>query len=288
MLALKFANLDVYLKLMRADKPIGTYLVLWPALWALWFANHGTPNIGLLVVFCAGAFLVRSAGCVINDYADRNIDAKVERTKDRPLATDAVSEKEALQLFAVLMATAAVLLVFTNWHTVKVAIVVASLTTLYPFTKRFTNLPQFFLGLAFSSSVIMAYSASIESLPIEAWLMFIANACWTIAYDTYYAMVDREDDIKAGIKSIAIYFGENDLKAIGSLQVVFVSLMAILGLIQNFGLFYFLGLSAAVFMFIQQFNRCRKRDREACFKAFLNNNYVGMAVFVGLCLEFWR
>ncbi|NNL10141.1 MAG: 4-hydroxybenzoate octaprenyltransferase [Pseudomonadales bacterium] len=283
---LKIKNANAYLRLMRVDRPIGTYLVAWPALWSLWLASEGFPGWRLLVVFLAGAFLMRSAGCVINDYADRNIDGSVERTRERPLASGEVEASEALTLFVLLALIAASLLLLTNWLTAYMAVAAVATTAIYPFMKRYTHLPQVVLGMAFSFSVPMAFAATSDAVPATAWLVYFAVVCWVVAYDTYYAMVDRDDDIAIGVKSTAILFGHYDRAAIVGLQILFVALMLSVGLTLKLGILYYVGLLFGCFLLAYQYVSTAHRDRSRCFAAFLNNNYVGMAIFIGIALDF--
>ncbi|NNC54567.1 MAG: 4-hydroxybenzoate octaprenyltransferase [Pseudomonadales bacterium] len=284
---LTLKNSKAYLQLMRVDRPIGTYLLAWPALWSLWFASEGFPGWRLLGVFLAGAFLMRSAGCVINDYADRNIDGSVERTRNRPLPRGEVSAREAIAVFVSLVLLAASLLLLTNLLTAYMAIGAAVLTAIYPFMKRYTQLPQVVLGMAFSFSVPMAFAAVNNAVAPEAWLVYCAVVLWVVAYDTYYAMVDRDDDIAIGVKSTAILFGSADRMAIVWLQAAFITLMLALGISSGMGIFYYVGLVFGSFLFIYQYASTAKRDGASCFAAFLNNNYVGMAIFIGIALDFF-
>lgn len=279
---LNFQNRRAYMALMRVDRPIGTYLVVWPALWALWIAAEGFPELYLLLVFLLGAFLMRSAGCVINDYADRNIDGQVERTKLRPLATQSVSEREALQLFALLIACAACLLLATNLLTSFMALIAVTLTSCYPFMKRYTQLPQVVLGMAFSMAVPMAFAAQSHQLPIESLTLYLAVVFWVVSYDTFYAMVDRDDDLKIGVKSTAILFGPRDRMITAALQAFFIALLVVVGIQIQAGLLFFLGVISAALLAIYQQWLIRDRQKTMCFRAFLNNNYVGFAVFAGI------
>lgn len=274
------------LQLMRADKPVGTLLLLWPTLWALWFAAAGFPDPALLVIFVLGTFLMRSAGCVINDLADRHWDGGVQRTRARPLVTGAISVTQARALFILLLGAAFGLVLLTNALTVKLSFVAAALAAIYPFTKRYTHFPQVVLGAAFSFSIPMAFSAQAGSLPAELWLLYLGNLLWTVAYDTKYAMVDRDDDLVVGIKSTAVYFGEHDRRVVALLQAGFLLCMAAAGSAFAMGLFYYLGLSAAAALCIYHQFLIRERDREACFRAFLHNNWVGAAVFAGSVVDF--
>ncbi|WP_020407422.1 4-hydroxybenzoate octaprenyltransferase [Hahella ganghwensis] len=277
---------QIYLHLMRVDRPIGTYLVLWPTLWALWAAAEGIPTIKNLIIFTLGAFLMRSAGCVINDFADRRLDGHVKRTKHRPLATGLVSSKEALILFASLLGLSFILVLLTNTFTILLAFGGAALAAIYPFMKRHTHLPQVFLGAAFAWSIPMAFAAEINTLPEEVWLLYTATVVWTVAYDTMYAMVDRDDDLKIGIKSTAILFGDADKMIIAILQVMTLGILTIAGQHLELGVFYALGLVTAAVLFIYQQHLIRYRNRDHCFKAFLNNHWAGMAVFIGMALDY--
>lgn len=273
-----------YIRLMRLDRPIGNFLLLWPTLWALWVAAEGLPTLSVLVVFVLGVVLMRAAGCVINDYADRNFDGQVERTKHRPLATGEVSAKQALALFAALGLLAFVLVLTQNLLTIQLSFVGMALAAVYPFTKRLTHLPQLVLGAAFGWATPMAFAAQTGELPPIAWLMFAITLVWTVAYDTMYAMVDRDDDLIAGIKSIAILFGRYDKLAIGLLQLLTLLLLFLVG--QQLGLneWFFLGLLLAALLAAYQQYLLKDRERLLCFKAFLNNNHFGAVVFAGLVL----
>ncbi|MGY5451740.1 4-hydroxybenzoate octaprenyltransferase [Agarivorans sp. MS3-6] len=275
-----------YWQLMRADKPIGTLLLLWPALWALWLAADGVPDLSVLAVFVLGVFLMRSAGCVINDYADRKVDVHVERTAQRPLATGEVTERAALLLFAALVGLSFLLVLTQNTLTIVLSVVALGLAALYPFMKRVTHLPQLFLGLAFSWCIPMAYAAQTGQIANEAWLLVFANVCWTIAYDTKYAMVDREDDLKIGVKSTAILFGRFDKLIIGVLQLVCLLFFAAIGYYKQLGLSFDIALLGAAALFVYQQKLIRYRQREACFSAFLNNNYVGLVLFAGIASHY--
>jgi len=275
-----------YLKLARVDKPIGIFLVLWPTLWALWLAAEGVPSLDVLAIFVAGCVLMRSAGCVINDFADRKIDGDVERTKDRPLVTGKISSKNALIFFAALCLIAFVLVLLTNELTIYLSFGALALASAYPFMKRYTYLPQVVLGAAFAWSVPMAYAAQINELPTIIWLIYTATVLWTVAYDTMYAMVDREDDLKIGVKSTAILFGSADRAIIAFLQILVILTFCMIGDQLGLGQFYFLGVVSASILFIYQQHLIRHRYREECFKAFLNNNWVGLVIFVGLVLDF--
>ena len=276
------------MQLIRFDKPIGTLLLLWPTLWALWIAAQGVPDLTLLAIFAAGTFLTRSAGCIINDLADRQVDGAVRRTSGRPLVTGAVSEKEAIALFLILMLLAFVLVLFTNALTVELSVVAVVLASTYPFMKRYTQLPQLVLGLAFSWGIPMAFAAQLNELPPALWLVFLGNLWWIVAYDTKYAMVDRDDDISAGIKSTAILFGRHDRLIIAILQVLCLSTLYLAGRAFSLGFWFNLSLlvSAALFAYHQYL--IRGRERNACFQAFLHNNWVGLAIFIGIVLNYGR
>ena len=274
------------LQLIRFDKPIGTLLLLWPALWALWLAAQGMPDYTLLAIFLAGAFLARSAGCIINDLADRNLDGAVTRTNARPLVTGTITVREALALFVALMLLAFILVLFTNRLTVILSVGAVILASSYPFMKRYMQLPQLVLGAAFSWSIPMAFAAQSGALPPALWLLYLGNLLWTMAYDTAYAMVDREDDIKIGIKSTAILFGQYDRLMIALLQVSSLICLYLAGQAFGLGLYYNTSLvvSAALFGYQQYLIRERKPDE--CFRAFLHNNWVGMVIFVGVALNY--
>lgn len=285
MLSLRWHRLQLYLELMRFDRPIGTFLVLWPALWALFIAANGLPSFQLIAVFTIGAFLMRSAGCVINDYADRDWDGAVARTQQRPLANGRMQPSEALQLFLLLCLTAAILLVFLEMKVRLWALGALFLASLYPFTKRATHFPQVILGMAFGWSVPMAYVAELGHVNTDTWLLFAAVTLWVVIYDTFYAMVDRDDDLKVGIKSTAIFFGKYDRKITAFLQILFIALMIALGLRVGLSYFYYIGCAVAAGLFIYQQWLVRFREPENCFKAFLNNNYVGLAIFLGVAID---
>ncbi|MEY4960076.1 MAG: hypothetical protein RL610_255 [Pseudomonadota bacterium] len=271
---------------MRLDKPIGILLLLWPTLWGLWLAADGPPDMFILTVFVLGTVLMRSAGCVINDYADRNIDPHVVRTKNRPLATKAVSTKEALLLSAGLSLCAFLLILPLNRLTLELAVFALFLAASYPFTKRFFAMPQAYLGIAFGFGIPMAFAAQTGELPLIVWLLMAANLLWVIAYDTEYAMVDRDDDLKIGIKTSAITFGHFDVMGIMLCHAGFLSIMIGIGLMQKLGLAYYVGLIAASGLIIYQYRLIRKRDPVLCFRAFLHNNWVGAVVFAGIVLGY--
>ncbi|MCF6208887.1 MAG: 4-hydroxybenzoate octaprenyltransferase [Ghiorsea sp.] len=275
-----------YIRLMRLDKPIGTFLLLWPTLWALWLATHGQPDPFIFIVFVAGVFLMRAAGCVINDFADRKIDGKVKRTAHRPLATGEVTSKQALTLFFTLVSLAFMLVLTLDWNTIVLSVVALFLAALYPFMKRYTHLPQVFLGAAFGWAIPMVYMASTGEIPLEAWLLFIANVCWVLAYDTMYAMVDYDDDIKIGVKSTAILFGKYNALWIGLFQLIFLSLMFYLGGIYQLGLPYFIALVLAAILSLRQQKWLASWQRDLYFKAFLNNNILGFIIFMGILLSY--
>jgi len=274
------------LQLIRFDKPKGTLLLLWPTLWALWIAARGVPDCGLLAIFIGGTFLTRSAGCIINDLADRRVDGAVKRTSGRPLVTGAVTEKEAITLFFVLMLAAFGLVLLTNPLTIWLSVAAVVLASTYPFMKRYTHLPQLVLGLAFSWGIPMAFAAQRGELPAALWLVFLGNFWWIVAYDTKYAMVDRDDDIAAGVKSTAILFGRHDRVIIGALQLLCLLTLYLAGRAFELGLYFNLSLvvSAALFGYHQYL--IRERERDACFRAFLHNNWVGMAIFAGIVLHY--
>lgn len=273
-------------ELMRVSKPIGTYLLLWPALWALWIAADGTPSVNLLIIFGLGTFLMRSAGCVINDFADRKIDGHVKRTAQRPLPAGRISAKEAMILFAVLLLASFILVLFTNPITIYLSFGGVVLASCYPFMKRYTHLPQVVLGMAFAWAVPMAFSATLGEVPATGWLIYIATVLWTVIYDTMYAMVDRDDDIRIGVKSTAVLFGDMDKAIIGLLQLLTLMIFIMLGVKLELSIWFYLGVAVMGGLFIYQQYLIRERQREACFTAFLNNNYAGMAVFIGLFIHY--
>ena len=275
-----------FIQLMRLDRPIGIYLLLWPTLCALWLAAEGFPDPVLLAVFVAGVILMRSAGCAINDFADRRVDGHVTRTRNRPLATGRLSAREALLAFAVLVALSASLLLWTNLLTFKLALVAVALATVYPFCKRFTFYPQVVLGAAYSMAIPMAFAAQTGELPVALWLLYIANLIWTVAYDTEYAMCDRPDDLVIGVKSTAILFGEADRLIIGLLQGLTLLCLLLAGSRFALGAFYHLGLLAMLLSFAWQQWLIREREPQACLAAFLSNHWSGLLVFIGLLLHF--
>ncbi len=272
--------------LMRVDRPIGTLLLLWPTLWALWIAGEGRPDSFVTLVFVLGVFVMRSAGCVINDYADRELDPHVARTRTRPIAAGHVSPREALLLFAVLLLVALALVLTLNRLTLLLSLAAVPLAAIYPFMKRFTYLPQVHLGVAFGWAVPMAFAAETNSIPPVAWLILIGVVLWAVAYDTMYAMVDREDDIYVGVKSTAILFGELDRLMIGIMQLCFFVVMLLLGHQLELGRDYYLSLAIAAGLALYQQYLIRGREPDGCFKAFLNNNWLGAVIFVGLIMHY--
>lgn len=280
-------RLRQYWRLVRGDRPIGWLLLLWPTWWGLWLAAEGVPPVWPLVVFSLGVWLTRSAGCVINDYADRWLDPHVARTKDRPLATGAVKGREALGVFAALMLAAFALVLTLNRLTIYLSIVGVVLAASYPYLKRYTYLPQVYLGLAFGWGIPMAFAAIQGTVPPIAWLLYVANILWSTAYDTWYAMVDREDDLRMGSKSTAILFGEMDLAAQGVLYGLFLSALFLVGRRAELGLYYWVALGVAALLIAHQFAIARHREPQACFRAFLHNHWVGAVVFAGFALALW-
>jgi 4-hydroxybenzoate polyprenyltransferase len=280
------ARIKDYALLMRLHRPIGILLLLWPTLWALWIAGAGRPGLLVAAVFILGVVLMRSAGCVINDYADRDFDPHVARTRDRPIAAGRVTPREALVLFVLLCVTAFALVLLMNRLTIALSVIGALLAASYPYTKRYTHLPQFYLGAAFGWSIPMAFAAQTGAVPPLAWVLFGANVFWSVAYDTQYAMVDRDDDLKVGVKSTAILFGRWDRFFIGLSHLVTIVLLAWAGRMAGLGAMYYAGLAAAGAIAGYQQGLIRRREPQACFRAFLNNNYFGAAVFAGLLLDY--
>ncbi|AHF74866.1 4-hydroxybenzoate octaprenyltransferase [Candidatus Sodalis pierantonius str. SOPE] len=276
---------QAWCRLMRIDKPIGSLLLLWPTLWALWLAGMAVPALGTLTVFVLGVFFMRAAGCVINDYADRKIDGHVKRTRARPLPSGAIGEKEAKLLFGALVGISFALVLTLNSMTIALSTVALALAWVYPFMKRYTHLPQLVLGAAFGWSIPMAFTAVSESLPLNCWLLFLANITWTVAYDTQYAMVDRDDDLRIGVKSTAILFGRFDKLIIGLLQLATLGLLGVIDWRVGLGGLYYLALAGAAALFLWQQKLIANRERQACFRAFLNNNLVGMLIFIGILLS---
>ncbi len=280
-------RIQTYAQLMRLDKPIGILLLLWPMLWGLWFAAQGLPDWQILIIFVLGTILMRSAGCVINDYADRKIDPHVERTKNRPMAAGRVSSKEALLLAAGLSLSAFLLILPLNQLTILLSVPALFLAGTYPFTKRFFAMPQAYLGIAFSFGIPMAFAAQTDNLPPIIWILMLANLFWVIAYDTAYAIVDKPDDLKIGIQTSAITFGRFDVLGVMVCHACFIAIMLIIGQLQQMNLAYYAGLMWATGLIIYQYTLIRNRDRALCFKAFLHNNWVGMVVFAGIALDFF-
>lgn len=275
-----------YARLLRIDRPIGSLLLLWPTWWALWLAAGGMPSMANILIFTLGVFFMRAAGCAINDFADRDWDKHVERTKDRPLTTGRIQAWEAVALFAGLcLVSFLMVLLFTNTLTLYLSFAGALLAFIYPFMKRYTHLPQLFLGAAFSWAIPMAWAAEAGELSQLTWLLFTANVLWTVAYDTFYAMVDRDDDLKVGIKSTAVLFGDADRAIIGVLQTLVLLILIMVGRQAGLGGFYYLGVAVMAALFIYHQYLARNRARGGCFKAFLNNNWAGFAVFAGLALD---
>lgn len=277
--------MNAYFRLMRVDKPVGIYLLLWPTLWALFLAQGGLPSIDLLIIFVVGVSIMRSAGCVINDYADRKIDKLIERTQHRPIASGEVSVKSALVLFFVLMMGAFGLVLMTNSLTIQLAFVAAGLAILYPFTKRWTHLPQFVLGMAFAMSVPMAFAATNGIVPDGAWWLFTASVIWTVIYDTMYAMADREEDLKIGVKSTAVLFAKFDKLIIGLLQICLLLVFFKISEIFDLNVFYDISLILSAFLMIYHQFLIKNREKTACFRAFLHNNFIGMVIFIGIALS---
>ena len=275
-----------YWALSRFDKPIGILILLWPALWALWVASSGKPDYYVLLVICLGVVLMRAAGCVINDYADREFDPHVERTKQRPIAAGKVTPKEALWLFVALCLIAFGLVLTLNIYTIALSFVAAFLAGSYPFMKRYTHLPQAYLGIAFGWAVPMSFSAQVNQIPTVAWVMYLAVVLWALVYDTMYAMVDKDDDLKIGVKSTAILFGAYDRQIMAVLQVIIIGLLVLVGLMQALTWPYYAGVIVATGLCIYQQKLIFHREKALCFKAFLNSNYFGMAVFIGLSLSY--
>jgi 4-hydroxybenzoate polyprenyltransferase len=275
-------RLDAYERLIRLDKPIGALLLLWPTLWALWLASEGRVRLDILLIFILGTLLMRSAGCALNDYADRNFDPHVERTRSRPLAAGEIQPREALAVAAVLAAAAFVLVLFLNRLAIALSFVAAAIAAIYPFTKRFFALPQVMLGIAFGFGIPMAYAAIQERLPLECWLLFAANLFYSFAYDTEYAMVDRDDDARIGIRTSALTLGRWDVAAVLASYAVMLGILLFLGFYLSLLWPYYAGLAAAAAMMLYHWRLIRDRSREGAFKAFMHNNWVGAAIFVGI------
>lgn len=280
-------KLDAYERLMRLDKPIGILLLLWPTLWALWLASRGIPDWITLLIFITGTVLMRSAGCVMNDIADRNYDGLVERTKNRPLATGEVSVKEAYLLAAGLALMAFTLVLLFNKTTIMLSFAALFLAATYPFTKRFLAIPQAYLGVAFGFGIPMAFAAVNDYIPPLAWILLATNVFWAMAYDTEYAMVDRDDDVKIGIKSSAIFFGNYDVIAVMICYAIMLGLLAYVGKFMGFGKNYFTGLAVTFALVCWQYVLIKSRDKSRCFKAFLHNNWIGLVLFIGLAAEYY-
>ena len=273
-------------RLMRFDRPIGILLLLWPTLWALWIAGEGHPSLKNVLIFCTGVVLMRAAGCIMNDVADRDFDPHVERTRNRPLASGELTVRQALLTFLVLMSLAFGLVLMTNALTIKLAFAGALLASSYPFFKRWTHLPQVVLGLAFGWGIPMAFAAETGQVASVAWLILVINVIWSVIYDTLYAMVDRDDDISIGLKSTAILFGRYDLLILRLLKLSMIALLVVLGSTLQLGWPWFAGVTVAAVLFLRQQYQVRNRDRDACFKAFLNNNRVGVVIWAGLLVTY--
>jgi 4-hydroxybenzoate polyprenyltransferase len=279
-------RLKQYWLLTRFDRPIGILILLWPALWALWVASDGRPDLGVLTVICLGVVLMRAAGCVINDYADREFDPHVARTKQRPIAAGKVKPKEALWIFVVLCLCAFGLVLTLNIFTILLSFIAAFLAASYPFMKRYTQLPQAYLGIAFGWAIPMSFSAQTNYIPLVAWVMYLAVVLWALVYDTMYAMVDKEDDLKIGVKSTAILFGSYDRYIMAFLQLIIIGLLIIVGQMKHLSWPYYGGILVATGLFVYQQKLIYYRDKNQCFKAFLNNNWFGMVVFIGLLVDY--
>jgi len=279
-------RLDTYEQLMRLDKPIGVLLLLWPTLWGLWLSSFGTPSVGVFVIFVLGVVLMRSAGCIVNDIADRDFDPQVERTKDRPLARRAIPVTEAVLLAVVLAVLAFLLVLQLNRLSIQLSVAALALAVIYPFLKRVFWLPQAWLGVAFGFGIPMAFAAHQNAIPPIAWWLLGAHVFWTIAYDTEYAMVDREDDKRIGIKTSAILFGQYDVLLTMLCHGIFIALMIAIGVYAGFGIAYYIGLVLASLLAAYQYTLIRSRTREDCFKAFLHNNWIGAAIFAGIVADF--
>ena len=280
-------RLSLYLKLTRLNRPIGILLLLWPTLWGVWLAGEGHPAYHIVFIFTLGTVLMRSAGCVINDYADRDIDRHVKRTRERPVTSGRVSSREALYLAAALALAAGLLILPLNRLTLLLSIPAVLLAASYPYTKRFFAIPQAYLGIAFGFGIPMAYAATLGDVPPVAWVLLLANVFWAIAYDTEYAMVDRDDDVHLGIHSSALFFGRYDVLAVMVCYAITLALLALAGLMAGLGVAYYLGLLVAEGIAAYHFALIKNRNREACFQAFLHNNWFGAAVFAGMVLDYW-
>ncbi len=281
-----FERLSAYARLMRLDKPIGSLLLLWPTLWALWIAGKGNPEPKIIMILVIGVFVMRSAGCVINDFADRNFDPHVKRTKDRPLATGEVSVLEAMILFVILALIGLFLVLLLNRLSLILACVGLFLAVSYPFLKRFTHLPQFYLGIAFGWGIPIAFAAHQDTVPLLGWLLLLANIAWSGAYDTFYAMVDRDDDLRIGVKSLAVISANKDRLVIGVCQVATLSLLGLVGLMDGLSGYYYLGLFGAALVAAWHQYYCREVNRQKYFEAFLGNSWFGAIVFGGIVLAY--
>ena len=279
------ARIDAYEKLMRLDRPIGILLLLWPTLWALWLAHRAVPPFAVFLIFLTGTVLMRSGGCAVNDFADRDFDSKVERTRNRPLATGAIRPWEALAVAAACAAIAFGLVLFLNALTIELSFVALALALAYPFLKRFFWMPQAWLGIAFGFGIPMAFAALTRALPPLAWVLLAANVLWTIAYDTEYAMVDRDDDMRLGLRTSAILFGRLDVAAVMACYALFIAILAGVGAWQGYGLAYYAGVAVAAAICAWHYVLIRGRTREGCFRAFLGNNWVGLALFAGIVAD---
>jgi 4-hydroxybenzoate polyprenyltransferase len=279
------ARIEAYEKLMRLNRPIGILLLLWPTLWALWLAQRGVPHPIMLLLFVVGTILMRSAGCALNDFADRDFDALVERTRERPLAAGTIRPWEALAVAAACALLAFAIVWQMNALTIKLSFAALAITVIYPFLKRFFWMPQAWLGIAFGFGIPMAYAAQVGAVPPVAWALLGANVLWTIAYDTEYAMVDRDDDVKIGIKTSAIFFGRYDVAVVMACYALFIAAMAAIGVWQRYGEFYYAGLAVAAAIALLHYFWIRKRTREGCFRAFLGNNWIGAAIFLGILAD---
>ena len=280
-------RIDAYEKLIRLDKPIGILLLLWPTLWALWLSSRGHPDWNVVLIFVVGTVLMRSAGCAINDYADRDFDARVARTRQRPLATGQIKPIEALMVAVVLVLAAFALVVQLNALTVKLSVFALLVAAIYPFTKRFLAVPQAVLGVAFGFGIPMAFAAHTGQVPWQAWLLLVANVFWAMAYDTEYAMVDREDDRAIGIRTSALTFGRYDVAAVMTSHAVFLLIMIWIGQLFRPGLYFYFGLAAAGLLVVFQYRSIRTREPGACFRAFQQNNWIGAAIFAGIVASYY-
>ena len=279
-------RINAYERLIRLDKPVGALLLLWPTLWAVWIASYGWPMLGVVLIFVTGTFLMRSAGCAINDWADRDFDGRVARTRDRPLAAGEIAPKEALMLAALLAAVAFCLVLFLNRFAILLSVAALAIACAYPFAKRFVPLPQLGLSIAFSCGIPIAFAAIRNQLPWECWALFAANACYAFAYDTEYAMVDRDDDLKIGIRTSAITLGRHDVAAVMASYVLMIAILAWFGIALRLGWPYHAGLAAAAGMMLYHYTLIRERTREGCFRAFRHNNWVGLVIFAGIAFSY--